>query len=102
LESPQVLRRFVFLKIYVFASSRKVFSEPVSAIIAPGEEGYFGVLPGHTPLRRMPFSEPARPKRADGLSGICGGQIDQLPTASEAHRLDFSKNFLSEKSSGRS
>ncbi len=29
---------------------RKVFSEHVSAIIAPGEEGYFGVLPGHTPL----------------------------------------------------
>ncbi|MDZ7289710.1 MAG: F0F1 ATP synthase subunit epsilon [candidate division KSB1 bacterium] len=29
---------------------RKVFSERVSAIVAPGEEGYFGVLPGHTPL----------------------------------------------------
>jgi F-type H+-transporting ATPase subunit epsilon len=29
---------------------RKVFSEEVSAIIAPGEEGYFGVLPKHTPL----------------------------------------------------
>jgi len=29
---------------------RKVFSERVSAIIAPGEEGYFGVLPGHTPM----------------------------------------------------
>jgi F-type H+-transporting ATPase subunit epsilon len=29
---------------------RKVFSEPVAAIVAPGEEGYFGVLPGHTPL----------------------------------------------------
>jgi F-type H+-transporting ATPase subunit epsilon len=29
---------------------RKVFSERVSAMVAPGEEGYFGVLPGHTPL----------------------------------------------------
>jgi F-type H+-transporting ATPase subunit epsilon len=29
---------------------RKVFSDRVSAIIAPGEEGYFGVLPGHTPF----------------------------------------------------
>jgi F-type H+-transporting ATPase subunit epsilon len=29
---------------------RKVFSEPVSEIVAPGEEGYFGVLPRHTPL----------------------------------------------------
>jgi F-type H+-transporting ATPase subunit epsilon len=29
---------------------RKVFSETVSAIVAPGEGGYLGVLPGHTPL----------------------------------------------------
>ncbi|MDZ7343553.1 MAG: F0F1 ATP synthase subunit epsilon [candidate division KSB1 bacterium] len=29
---------------------RKVFSEEVNAVIAPGEEGYFGVLPRHTPF----------------------------------------------------
>ncbi len=29
---------------------RKAFSEQVTAIVAPGEEGYFGVLPGHTPF----------------------------------------------------
>jgi F-type H+-transporting ATPase subunit epsilon len=29
---------------------RRVFSERVSAIVVPGEGGYFGVLPGHTPL----------------------------------------------------
>ncbi|MEK7727446.1 MAG: F0F1 ATP synthase subunit epsilon [candidate division KSB1 bacterium] len=29
---------------------RKAFSERVTAIVAPGEEGYFGVLPGHTPF----------------------------------------------------
>lgn len=29
---------------------RKAFSERVNAIIAPGEEGYFGVMPGHTPF----------------------------------------------------
>ncbi|NUO83226.1 F0F1 ATP synthase subunit epsilon, partial [candidate division KSB1 bacterium] len=30
--------------------TRKAFSEHVNAIIAPGEAGYFGVLPGHTPF----------------------------------------------------
>jgi F-type H+-transporting ATPase subunit epsilon len=34
----------------IVTPSRKVFSERVSAIVAPGEEGYLGVLPGHTPL----------------------------------------------------
>lgn len=29
---------------------RKVFSDEVNAIMAPGEEGYFGVLPRHTPF----------------------------------------------------
>lgn len=29
---------------------RKAFSDHVTAIVAPGEEGYFGVLPGHTPF----------------------------------------------------
>lgn len=29
---------------------RKVFSDMVTGMIAPGEAGYFGVLPGHTPL----------------------------------------------------
>jgi F-type H+-transporting ATPase subunit epsilon len=29
---------------------RKVFADRVSAIVAPGEAGYFGVLPRHTPF----------------------------------------------------
>ncbi len=27
-----------------------VFSEEIQSIIAPGTEGYFGILPGHTPF----------------------------------------------------
>lgn len=34
----------------IVTPERKVFSERVNAIIAPGEEGYFGVMPGHTPF----------------------------------------------------
>jgi F0F1-type ATP synthase epsilon subunit len=34
----------------IVTPSRKVFSERVSAIVAPGADGYLGVLPGHTPL----------------------------------------------------
>lgn len=34
----------------IVTPERKAFSERVNAIIAPGEEGYFGVLPGHTPF----------------------------------------------------
>jgi F-type H+-transporting ATPase subunit epsilon len=29
---------------------RKVFAEPVDSIVMPGHDGYFGVLPRHTPL----------------------------------------------------
>ena len=29
---------------------QKVFSEEIHSLVAPGEEGYFGVLPGHTPF----------------------------------------------------
>ncbi len=34
----------------IVTPTRKAFSERVNAIVAPGEEGYFGVLPGHTPF----------------------------------------------------
>jgi len=29
---------------------RKVFAEPVNSIVIPGHDGYFGILPRHTPL----------------------------------------------------
>lgn len=34
----------------IVTPTRKAFSEQVTAIVAPGEAGYFGVLPGHTPF----------------------------------------------------
>lgn len=34
----------------IVTPERLVFSEEVDELMAPGEEGYFGVLPGHTPF----------------------------------------------------
>lgn len=34
----------------IVTPTRKAFSEQVTSIMAPGEAGYFGVLPGHTPF----------------------------------------------------
>lgn len=34
----------------VVAPDKSVVEEPVTSVIAPGTEGYFGVLAGHTPL----------------------------------------------------
>lgn len=34
----------------IVTPTRKAFSEQVTAMVAPGEAGYFGVLPGHTPF----------------------------------------------------
>lgn len=60
---------------------RKVFSEPVSAIVAPGEEGYFGVLPGHTPLLtslQIGYLKVEQGERVTYFS-ISGGFAEVLP-----------------------
>jgi F-type H+-transporting ATPase subunit epsilon len=38
----------IFLEIVT--PTRKVFAEAVGSIVMPGHDGYFGVLPRHTPL----------------------------------------------------
>jgi len=38
------------LTLEVATPSRLVVSESVDEVVAPGSEGYFGVLPGHAPL----------------------------------------------------
>lgn len=34
----------------IITPARKVYSGPVKSLVAPGTEGYFGVLPRHAPL----------------------------------------------------
>ena len=38
------------LTLEVVTPERSLVSEPVDEVQLPGSEGYFGVLPGHTPL----------------------------------------------------
>ena len=38
------------LELEIVTPEGLLFREPVDEIIAPGEEGYFGVRPGHTPM----------------------------------------------------
>jgi len=87
---------------------RKVFSEPVSAIIAPGEEGYFGVLPGHTPLLtslQIGYLKVEQGERVTYFS-ISGGFAEVLPngvkifaeTAEAAAEIDVKR---AEEAKGR-
>ena len=80
---------------------RKVFSEPVAAIIAPGEEGYFGVLPGHTPLLtslQIGYLKVEQGERVSYFS-ISGGFAEVLPngvkifaeTAEAASEIDVKR-----------
>ena len=38
------------LKLQLTSPDRSLVSEPVDEVEIPGADGYFGVLPGHTPL----------------------------------------------------
>ncbi|HEY7923085.1 MAG: F0F1 ATP synthase subunit epsilon [Burkholderiales bacterium] len=38
------------LELEIVTPEGLLLREPVDEVIAPGEEGYFGVLPGHTPM----------------------------------------------------
>lgn len=38
------------LKLEIVTPFSKVFAGEIATLVAPGSEGYFGVLPGHTPM----------------------------------------------------
>jgi F-type H+-transporting ATPase subunit epsilon len=38
------------LKLEIVTPERSIVSEEIDEIVLPGSQGYFGVLPGHTPL----------------------------------------------------
>ncbi len=38
------------IQLQIVSADRMLVSEPVDEVEIPGAEGYFGVLPGHTPL----------------------------------------------------
>lgn len=69
-------------QLSIVAPDRSVLDEPVQSVIAPGSEGYFGVLAGH-----MPFIAALRPgiiEYSDGKTGtshvaIGGGFAEVTP-----------------------
>jgi F-type H+-transporting ATPase subunit epsilon len=40
----------VHLQLQIVSADRMLVNEQVDEVIVPGADGYFGVLPGHTPL----------------------------------------------------
>jgi F-type H+-transporting ATPase subunit epsilon len=38
------------LQLHVVSAERALVNEPIDEAVIPGADGYFGVLPGHTPL----------------------------------------------------
>jgi F-type H+-transporting ATPase subunit epsilon len=38
------------IQLQIVSADRSLINEPVDEVEIPGSEGYFGVLPGHTPL----------------------------------------------------
>lgn len=70
-------------QLSIVAPDRSVLDEPVQQVIAPGVEGYFGVLAGH-----MPFIAALKPgiiEYSDGKTGrshvaIGGGFAEVTPT----------------------
>src|ERR1051326_9625556 len=38
------------LQLQVVSADRSLVNETVDEVVIPGSDGYFGVLPGHTPL----------------------------------------------------
>lgn len=65
----------------IVTPEKKVLSEPVDIVVAPGQEGEFGVLPGHIPfLSKLKIGE--LHFRSGGVGkhiAIMGGYAEVLP-----------------------
>ncbi len=82
----------------IVTPEKKVLSEPVDIVVAPGEEGEFGVLPGHIPfLCKLKVGELRfRIGAAARHVAIMGGYAEVLPdqvtilatAAEEASEID--------------
>lgn len=65
----------------IVTPEKKVLSEPVDIVVAPGEEGEFGVLPGHIPfLCKLKVGELRfRIGASSRYVAIMGGYAEVLP-----------------------
>ncbi len=69
------------LHLDVITPFEKVFSGEIDAIMAPGHEGYFGVLPGHAPMMmQLSIGEmKLKVDNKDYLYATSGGFAEILP-----------------------
>lgn len=69
------------IHLEIVTIERKVYSEDVDMVIAPGSEGELGILPHHTPLLTSLNEGVLRIKRsgAEELFAIGGGIMEVLP-----------------------
>jgi F-type H+-transporting ATPase subunit epsilon len=65
----------------IVTPEKKVLSEPVDVVVAPGEEGEFGVLPNHIPfLTKLKVGELRfRTGASSRYIAIMGGYAEVLP-----------------------
>ncbi len=66
------------LKLEILTPERKVYEELVDEVIAPGSEGYLGILPHHAPLLTGLGAGEFRVKRGGGeqVLAVFGGFMD--------------------------
>lgn len=69
------------IHLEIVTIERKVYSEDVDMVIAPGSEGELGILPHHTPLLTSLNEGVLRIKRggAEEIFAIGGGIMEVLP-----------------------
>ena len=79
----------------------RVFSQPISALVMPGHDGYFGVLPHHTPLLAVLKVGDIKITQGENTLHFAtsGGVVEVLPdrvkilaeTAEDAATIDVSR-----------
>jgi len=69
------------LRLEIITPERAVFAEDVDMVIAPGSEGYLGILPHHTPLLSALGHGELRVKQGgvERSLAVFGGFIDVRP-----------------------
>ncbi|MGH2451235.1 MAG: F0F1 ATP synthase subunit epsilon [Candidatus Limnocylindria bacterium] len=69
------------LRLEILTPERKVYEDDVDMVIAPGSEGYLGILPHHTPLLTALGPGEFRVKRGgvEEVLAVHGGFMDVRP-----------------------
>ena len=89
------------IKLEILTPEKKVFEDEVDMVIAPGSEGYLGILPHHTPLLTELGPGELRVKKGgvETALAVFGGFMDVRPdrvtvltdAAEQADEIDESR-----------